>query len=186
MSAAISAFSRVGLAFCLSWLSACLDAQELPSGPWKRGAPMPTSRSEIAAAALDGRIYVVGGIAQWGTTAGLEAYDPATDIWQELAPLPTEVHHMAAAAAGGAPATSVPAGSSQSRAPTATRTLRTRTSSRSESAGTMSTAPGCRTTSRCSDRPSASCHDSTSTEKSLPRCASRVSISFVTLVSYGA
>ncbi len=101
MSAAISAFSRVSLAFCLAWLPACLNAQELPSGPWKRGAPMPTSRSEIAAAALDGRIYAVGGIAQWGTTALLEAYDPATDIWQELAPLPTAVHHMAAAAAGG-------------------------------------------------------------------------------------
>jgi N-acetylneuraminic acid mutarotase len=59
---------------------------------------MPTSRSELAAAALAGRIYVAGGIAQWGTTAAFEAYDPATDRWEELPPLPEAVHHLAAAA----------------------------------------------------------------------------------------
>ena len=52
---------------------------------------MPTARSELAAAALDGRIYVAGGIAQWGTTAAFEAYDPATDRWEELPPLPEAV-----------------------------------------------------------------------------------------------
>ena len=45
---------------------------------------MPTSRSELAAAALAGRIYVAGGIAQWGNTAAFAAYDPATDRWEEL------------------------------------------------------------------------------------------------------
>jgi N-acetylneuraminic acid mutarotase len=59
---------------------------------------MPTSRSELAAAALAGRIYVAGGIAQWGTTAAFEAYDPATDRWEELPPLPEAIHHLAAAA----------------------------------------------------------------------------------------
>ena len=58
---------------------------------------MPTSRSELAAAALAGRIYVAGGIAQLGTTAAFEAYDPATDHWEELPPLPEAVHHLAAA-----------------------------------------------------------------------------------------
>ena len=62
------------------------------------GAEMPTSRSELAAAALAGRIYVAGGIAQLGTTAAFEAYDPATDHWEELPPLPEAVHHLAAAA----------------------------------------------------------------------------------------
>ena len=59
---------------------------------------MPTARSELAAAALDGRIYAAGGIAQWGTTAAFEAYDPAMDRWEELPPLPEAVHHLAAAA----------------------------------------------------------------------------------------
>jgi N-acetylneuraminic acid mutarotase len=59
---------------------------------------MPTSRSELPAAALDGRIYAAGGIAQWGTTAAFKAYDPATDRWEELTPLPEAVHQLAAVA----------------------------------------------------------------------------------------
>ena len=61
----------------LQSLWGCAAAQGVPGGPWIRTAPMPTSRSELAAAALDGRIYAAGGIAQWGTTAAFEAYDPA-------------------------------------------------------------------------------------------------------------
>jgi N-acetylneuraminic acid mutarotase len=63
-----------------------------------RGGADAASRSELAAAALGGRIYVAGGIAQWGTTAAFEAYDPARDRWEELPPLPEAVHHLAAAA----------------------------------------------------------------------------------------
>ena len=59
---------------------------------------MPTPRSELAAAALRGRAYVVGGIAQFGTTAAFEAYDPALGSWEELPALPEAVHHPAAAA----------------------------------------------------------------------------------------
>jgi N-acetylneuraminic acid mutarotase len=76
----------------------CAAAQEATHGPWTPVAPMPTARSELTAAALDGRIYAAGGIAQWGTTAAFEAYDPATDRWEELPPLPEAVHHLAAAA----------------------------------------------------------------------------------------
>ena len=79
-------------------LPGCAAAEDIPQSPWARAAPMPTSRSELAAAALAGRIYVAGGIAQWGTTAAFEAYDPATDRWEELSPLPEAVHHLAAAA----------------------------------------------------------------------------------------
>jgi N-acetylneuraminic acid mutarotase len=82
----------------LQSLSGCAAAQGVPRGPWTRAAPMPTARSELAAAALDGRIYVAGGIAQWGTTVAFEAYDPAMDRWEELPPLPEAVHHLAAAA----------------------------------------------------------------------------------------
>jgi N-acetylneuraminic acid mutarotase len=67
-------------------------------GPWTRAAPIPTARSELAATALEGRIYVAGGIAQWGTTAAFEAYDPTKDRWEALPPLPEAVHHLAAAA----------------------------------------------------------------------------------------
>src|SRR5918994_2227304 len=82
----------------LQSLWGCAAAQDVTQAPWTRAAPMPTSRSELAAAALDGRIYVAGGIAQWGTTTAFEAYDPAIDRWEELPPLPEAVHHLAAAA----------------------------------------------------------------------------------------
>src|ERR687897_1704641 len=84
--------------FLLQSLSGCAAAQGVAEGPWTRAAPMPTARSELAAVALDGRIYLAGGIAQWGTTAAFEAYDPATDRWEELPPLTEAVHHLAAAA----------------------------------------------------------------------------------------
>ena len=88
----------IAVLLLLQSLLGCAAAEDIPQSPWARAAPMPTSRSELAAAALAGRIYVAGGIAQWGTTAAFEAYDPATDRWEELPPLPEAVHHLAAAA----------------------------------------------------------------------------------------
>jgi Kelch motif len=60
----------------LQLLLACAAAEGIPQSLWARAAPMPTSRSELTAAALAGRIYVAGGIAEWGNTAAFEAYDP--------------------------------------------------------------------------------------------------------------
>ena len=69
-------------------------------GTWSRGAPMPTERGEVGAAAVDGRIYVVG--AYSGATSANEAYDPTTDSWQALAPLPRGLNHVCAVGVGGA------------------------------------------------------------------------------------
>ena len=88
----------IAILLLLQSLLGCAAAEDIPQSPWARAAPMPTSRSELAAAALAGRIYVAGGIAQLGTTAAFEAFDPATDHWEELPPLPEAVHHLAAAA----------------------------------------------------------------------------------------
>ena len=78
-------------------------ASETPSrGKWRTLAPMPMPRSEVAVAALDGKIYVVGGFeADGSTSAKVEVYDPATDTWSEAAPLPEPRHHTAAVAMGG-------------------------------------------------------------------------------------
>ena len=62
---------------------------------------MPTARSELSSAVLEGRIYVGGGIAQLGTTTAFEAYDPLADAWEELPPLAEDLHHLAAAATAG-------------------------------------------------------------------------------------
>ena len=57
---------------------------------------MPTLRSEIQAAALDGRIYVAGGFGTAGRVLrAFERYDPATDAWERLARLPRGIHHAA-------------------------------------------------------------------------------------------
>jgi len=79
-------------------------AQE--AGIWTQGAPMPTPRSEMVAAALEGKIYVAGGLGkddagQNVVLTTFEVYDPESDAWEELAPLLVGLHHLGIAAADG-------------------------------------------------------------------------------------
>jgi hypothetical protein len=60
--------------------------QPMAGGAWTTAAPMPTARSEIAAAAVDGRIYVADGLTALGTSNAFETYDPAAARWQKLPP----------------------------------------------------------------------------------------------------
>jgi N-acetylneuraminic acid mutarotase len=63
---------------------------------------MPTERTEVAAAALDGKIYVIGGfekpslgnVLNFSITPSVELYDPVTDQWTSKAPLPVGLHHV--------------------------------------------------------------------------------------------
>ena len=71
----------------------CTSALGQGLGRWVSGAPMPSERSEVAVAAVEGRIYVVGGFD--GQTE-LEVYDPSADRWTRGAPFPWAVHHAAA------------------------------------------------------------------------------------------
>lgn len=84
-----------------AWLTGCTSAPGVAEGPWSRGAPMPTPRSEIAVTQLDERVYVAGGIDRGGTSDAFEVYDSATNAWRHLAPLPEAAHHLAMTAAGG-------------------------------------------------------------------------------------
>src|SRR5919108_3130710 len=76
-------------------LAACQDrparqARPTPAGPghWEQRAAIPTPRSEVGVAALDRRVYVLGGYGGFGgRTKANEVYDPASDTWRELAPL---------------------------------------------------------------------------------------------------
>src|SRR5262245_22070154 len=83
-SAFIAVFLGVGL---------CASAFGQGPGRWMIGAPMPSERSEVAVAAVEGRIYVVGGFD--GQTE-LEVYDPTVDRWTRGAPFPRPLHHAAA------------------------------------------------------------------------------------------
>ncbi|HEY3067808.1 MAG TPA: kelch repeat-containing protein [Methylomirabilota bacterium] len=71
-------------------------------GTWTTLAPLPTPRQEVAAAALDGRVFVIGGFGENAEpVAVVEAYDPTTDRWEARAPLPAPTHHAAAAVVSG-------------------------------------------------------------------------------------
>ena len=82
---------------------------------WKALAPMPTKRGSPVAAAVNGKIYVIGGatfhpgskeIALYAnrphrSISDVEEYDPATNKWSARSPMPTARNHAAVGAAGG-------------------------------------------------------------------------------------
>ncbi|HEY6405721.1 MAG TPA: kelch repeat-containing protein, partial [Nitrososphaeraceae archaeon] len=68
------------------------------SSYWTTGAPLPTPRSEIAGAALNGKIYIIGGFDETGrSTTKVEVYDPIGNNWTTTASLPEPLDHTAAA-----------------------------------------------------------------------------------------
>lgn len=71
-------------------------------GTWNSLAPMPSERQEVAVAALDGKVYVLGGLGDGAApVATVEVYDPARNAWEARAPLPLPLHHPAAAVVEG-------------------------------------------------------------------------------------
>jgi hypothetical protein len=62
------------------------------NGRWETVAPMPTARANAAAAALDGAVYVAGGIVPVGSGFDLvdvvERFDPRTGRWTTVTKLP--------------------------------------------------------------------------------------------------
>lgn len=97
--------------FCLIALPVSMQsAQPEPDrGLWRTAAPAPTKRTEVAAAALFEKIYVVGGfekpslgnVVNLAITPALEEYDPSTDRWTSKAPLPVGLHHVGIGVTGG-------------------------------------------------------------------------------------
>ena len=74
----------------------------VPGGPdslrWKPAAPLPMPRGHVAAIALDGMIYAIGGCFGHDPyprdVAYVHRYDPALDRWTERAPLPLPRSHF--------------------------------------------------------------------------------------------
>jgi len=68
---------------------------------WTNGAPMPTGRGNLAACAVDGIIYAIGGaLDKSRRSAAVEAYDPSTDQWVTKAPMPQARWFVTASAVG--------------------------------------------------------------------------------------
>jgi hypothetical protein len=83
------------LVFCTAALA------QMPINPWKKAAPFPMPDEELYGAAVNGKLYVIGG---WddGKAAGINyEYDTATDKWTQKKGMPRSAHHAAIAAANG-------------------------------------------------------------------------------------
>lgn len=82
-----------------------VDIYDPETGDWRQGADMPTSRGGVAAAAWDGRVYVIGGEGDRSQPSGVfpqvEAYDVAADEWHRLDDMPMPKHGTGAAAIDG-------------------------------------------------------------------------------------
>jgi N-acetylneuraminic acid mutarotase len=63
---------------------------------WTIKTPMPTARYGLVVAAVNGKIYAIGGDSAGGGLNTVEEYDPKTDTWAAKAPMPTKRYHMAA------------------------------------------------------------------------------------------
>jgi RNA polymerase sigma factor (sigma-70 family) len=66
-------------------------APQAEGGEWAKRADMPTGRMDISSAAVNGKIYVIGGSAinVGPAFSVVEEYNPATDIWTTKADMPT-------------------------------------------------------------------------------------------------
>src|SRR5918992_5598947 len=64
---------------------------------WRALAAVPSERTEVAAAAVGDRIWVLGGYAPDGATvATVEVYDTGADAWSRGPDLPVAVNHAMA------------------------------------------------------------------------------------------
>jgi N-acetylneuraminic acid mutarotase len=64
--------------------SGAVEEYDPTTDSWTTKAPMPTPRSDLAAVALDGKIYAIGGLSSDSLYSGVkvvEVYDPASDVW---------------------------------------------------------------------------------------------------------
>src|SRR2546427_6379563 len=86
---ALAAFLLAGT---LASVAAAVGAQS--KGEWGAKAPALLKRTEVAVAALRGKVYVVGGLQQGLSfiTPAVEEYDPATHTLRHRASLPTGLH----------------------------------------------------------------------------------------------
>jgi len=64
---------------------------------WTTKTAMPTARSGLGVAAVNGKIYAIGGLNEGGYLATCEEYDPATNSWVTQEPMPTPRSHLAVA-----------------------------------------------------------------------------------------
>lgn len=74
-----------------------------PLFAWRTQAPAPQARFEAQGAAVNGKLYVLGGFyasSPIRATRRSDVYDPATNTWQRIADMPETITHAAQAVDG--------------------------------------------------------------------------------------
>src|SRR5207237_9615907 len=66
---------------------------QIAPGTWLTLAPMPSARQELATAALNDKIYVIGGVENSVSSDRVGFYNPATNTWESAQPIPVPQHH---------------------------------------------------------------------------------------------
>src|SRR4029453_9769862 len=89
------------LAVIASLVFATAALAQMPPSPWKKAAPFPEADEELYGAAVDGKLYVIGGWGGGKARGATYEYDPATDKWTKKRSMPRPAHHAALAAANG-------------------------------------------------------------------------------------
>src|SRR5690242_956534 len=100
---ALIGITALGAALAALWAAAPARSQSPGAGTWVIRSPMLAIRNEVAAAAVNGKVYVFGGSVGGGRYDLMrnEEYDPASDRWRARADLPSGANHMIATALNG-------------------------------------------------------------------------------------
>ena len=86
MSKVLQRATAMVAAMMASLVFATTALAQMPTSPWKKGAPFPEPDEELYGVAANGKLYVIGG---WGDgkARGVNyEYDPATDRWTKKQP----------------------------------------------------------------------------------------------------
>ena len=76
------------------------EAYDPATDTWTEKAPIPTARGGIAAAVVEGEVYVFGGESPDKTFDNNEKYNPQTNSWTWGPPMPTARHGLMAVGVG--------------------------------------------------------------------------------------
>ncbi len=75
---------------------------DIATNTWSEAAPLPRAYTSMAVAALNGKLYVFGGLDEFSYTSNQTyEYDPASNTWTTKAPMPSGGRYGAAATALG-------------------------------------------------------------------------------------
>ena len=80
-----------------------VDVYDPSTNAWTSSSAMPTARTYLTAAAVNGKIYAIGGIisSTFPVVSTAEVYDPSTDTWTTAPPMPTARKYLSAIGVNG-------------------------------------------------------------------------------------